>query len=517
MTAFENDRLLEKPIGDPVLRVIEKPDDVSESDLMYLNTLYSVKTDGRLKARTVLSAGKDKLDKLDLGYERTFSPTARSTTFRLACNLAAIEKLIIRGGDVKQAYGQAKWPAYLKKVLSRVPAGYRMYEGGKTFCCEVGNLYGHVIAGKNWFLTLVEWLLAYGFTQSEWDPCLFLLFKGGDKMLFIVYVDDILTFTTEGSDMYDDFEKAFTKDFDWTSFGTDLHDFVSVRIHQKPGEVTLDMEDYITRCVEEAFPGGVHHEYTTPADLDLPQFVAKVVAAKDTTYATSEIGARTRRLLAQELYNSLQGRPDIAVAVGYLSRCTAYPSPEVLKRVERVLIYLNGTKSYKLTYAATEAAQLQFAWAPRVCITGYADANFAVAHSTSGYVFTLLAAVSWGVKKQESIALTTQQAEIVAGSLAACDCVFLRGLLMEMGLPQEEPTVLYMDNSSAIDLAFDPILHAKTKHIERRDLFVRELVARKVVVTKFVPTAQNVADILTKPLARQSFQKHRATLLGPQV
>ena len=52
--------------------------------------------------------------------------------------------------------------------------------------------------------------------------------------------------------------------------------------------------------------------------------------------------------------------------------------------------------------------------------------------------------------------------------------------------------------------------------IDRRDLFVRELVARKVVVTKFVPTAQNVADILTKPLPRQAFQKHRATLLGIQ-
>ena len=120
------------------------------------------------------------------------------------------------------------------------------------------------------------------------------------------------------------------------------------------------------------------------------------------------------------------------------------------------------------------------------------------------------------MKKQESIALNTQQAEIVAGSLAACDAIFLRGLFAETGHPCEEPTVLYMDNSSAIDLAFDPVLHAKTKHIDRRDLFVRELVARKVVVTKFVPTAQNVADVLTKPLPRQAFQKHRATLLGIQ-
>ena len=512
----ENDGLLEKPEGDPVLKVIEKPDYVTETELMYLNTLYTIKADGRLKARTVLSAGKDKLDKLDLGYERTYSPTARASTLRLLCAIAAIERMTIRGGDVKQAYGQAKWPPHLKKVLARVPGGYRMYEGGKTYCCEVGNLYGHVIAGKNWYLTIVEWLLAFGFTQSEWDPCFFHLERNGEKIYFLMYVDDVLMFTTEGSGLYSEFEQAFSKDFEWTPFGTDLHDFVSIRIRQSPGVVTLDMEGYITRCVEEAFPGGVHHDYTTPADLDLPQFVAKTVAAKDTSYAKTDLGARCRRMLHQELYASLQARPDIAVAVGYLTRCTAYPSPELLKRIERIMIYLNGTKALKLTYAASEGAKLNFNWAPRVAVTGYSDASFEVVHSTSGYTFTLLAAISWGVKKQESIALTTQQAEIVAGSLAACECVYLRGLLVETGHPPEEPTVLYMDNSSAIDLAFDPVLHAKTKHIDRRDLFVRELVARKTVVTKFTPTAQNVADVLTKPLARQAFQKHRATLLGLQ-
>jgi hypothetical protein len=483
---------------------------------MYLNTLYSIKADGRLKARTVLSAGKDKLDKLDLGYERTYSPTARATTLRLLCCIAAIENMTIRGGDVKQAYGQAKWPPHLKKVLARVPAGYRMYEGGKTYCCEVGNLYGHVVAGKNWYLTVLEWLLAFGFTQSDWDPCFFYLERDGEKMYFLMYVDDILLFTSKDSALYSQFEVAFSKDFEWTPFGTDLHDFVSVRILQAPGVVTLDMEDYITRCVEEAFPGGVHHDYTTPADIDLARFVSTTAAAKDTSFAQSDLGARCRRILAQVLYASLQCRPDVAAAVGYLSRCTAYPSPELLKRVERVLIYLSGTKALKLTYAASEGAKLQFAWAPRVSVTGYSDASFEVAHSTSGYAFTLLAAISWGVKKQESIALTTQQAEIVAGSLAACECVYLRGLLTETGFAPEEPTILYMDNSSAIDLAFDPILHAKTKHIDRRDLFVRELVTRKVVVTKFVSTSQNVADVLTKPLARQAFQKHRATLLGLQ-
>ena len=130
------------------------------------------------------------------------------------------------------------------------------------------------------------------------------------------------------------------------------------------------------------------------------------------------------------------------------------------------------------------------------------------------YVFTLLAAVSWGVKKQESIALTTQQAEIVAGSLAACECVYLRGLLAETGFPPEEPTVLYMDNSSAIDLAFDPILHAKTKHIARRHFFVRDMVEEFELCVPLVGTKDNFADLFTKPLRAPAFFALRALVMN---
>jgi hypothetical protein len=511
----ENDGLLEEPAGDPVLNVIEKPASISEKDLLHLNTLYAIKSDGRYKARTVLGAGKRKLDSMDLGYERTYSPTARPATLRLLSAIAAIEKMIIRGGDVKQAYGQAKWPSHLKKVLSRVPSGYKMYDRGKTYCCEVGNLYGHVIAGKNWWKTLRAWLLAHGFTQSEWDPCLFTTTNDKGEMLFVLtYVDDLLFFETDGADLYSSFEKAFSADFKWTPFGTDLHDFVSIRITQKPGEVSLDMSGYITRCIEEAFPGGVHHAYALPADTDLPQVVAKAAAARDTTWANTDVGKRFRSLVMKANYSATQCRPDISATVGYLSRVMAYPSPDLLKRAERLMIYLDGTKDLKLTYSSAADHNLKGAWAPRVEVEGHADANWETAHSTSAYVFILLAAISWSTKKQESIALNTQQAEIVAGSLAACEAVFLRGILTDIGHSPSGPTTILMDNTSAIDLSYDPVLHSKTKHIERRDLFIRELVSRQVVATKYIATSQNVADALTKPLMRDAFFRHRAVAMG---
>ena len=87
---------------------------------------------------------------------------------------------------------------------------------------------------------------------------------------------------------------------------------------------------------------------------------------------------------------------------------------------------------------------------------------------------------------------------VMAASLASCDAVFLRGILADLGHPQSVPTPIRIDSSSAIAVAKDPVHHAKSKHILRRDLYIRELYDAKIVVPKYVPTAQNPADIFTK-------------------
>ena len=98
--------------------------------------------------------------------------------------------------------------------------------------------------------------------------------------------------------------------------------------------------------------------------------------------------------------------------------------------------------------------------------------------------------------------------------MAACAAVAIRGILEEIRLEQLEPTTLYLDSSSAIHLSNDPMHYNKSKHVARRDLFIRELVENNVVKTKFIPTAKNTADILTKPLNKALFAVHRAKLLG---
>ena len=286
-----------------------------------------------------------------------------------------------------------------------------------------------------------------------------------------------------------------------------------------PYVITLDLERYITDVTAHYFPGGVHAAYAVPATLDLVKLVEDASTRKEEIKSAidPELHKRYRSIVGALLFIAITVRPDVQYAAGMLSRCVAYPTLALLTAAERAIIYLYGTRSLALTYRGRTPRD-DASFAPTVgplLDDGSSDASFEAGRSTSGWAWRMCnAAVSWGMKKQQSIALFTTEAEIMASSLAACDGIFLRDSSIERGFPQSEPLVLFIDNKGAIDLAHDPVLHSSTKHIKRRELFIRDLVLDGVIKPKYVKTTDNMADIFTKPLQRQSFRKHRAALMG---
>ena len=223
---------------------------------------------------------------------------------------------------------------------------------------------------------------------------------------------------------------------------------------------------------------------------------------------TPEEHSKYREIIGAILYVATVCRPDIAVAVGLLSRVLEVPTADTMTAAMRVLRYLVSTKELGLRWTVGADTVL----------SGMSDSNWAVVKSTSGYVFFLAqAAIAYVSKKQASIAMSSTEAEIMAASLAALEAVFLRGLLSELDCLQESPTVLGVDNQGAIALAKNYVSNSRTKHIERRHLKIRELVEELAVRPEFVPTDGNVADILSKPLGRDKFEKFRRVLLNHEV
>lgn len=170
-------------------------------------------------------------------------------------------------------------------------------------------------------------------------------------------------------------------------------------------------------------------------------------------------------------------------------------------KAKRVLRYLAGTKDVGLVYTKSKDS-----------IVGYSDADWgndpADRRSFSGYSFILSnAAISWRSQKQQTVALSTAEAEYVSLAEAFKEAVHLRNLMIEIGFKELSNIRIYTDNRGAECIAKSPMFHKRTKHIDIRYHFIRDAVRNKLVDVQHIPTQKMIADVLTKPLCRVNHQK----------
>ncbi|XP_074298159.1 secreted RxLR effector protein 161-like [Silene latifolia] len=191
-------------------------------------------------------------------------------------------------------------------------------------------------------------------------------------------------------------------------------------------------------------------------------------------------------------------RPDIAFAVGKLSRYTSNPSLEHWVVVKRVLRYLKQTMDYGLNYVGFPSV-----------LEGYSDAswitNMEDHSSTSGWVFLLGGgAISWAYKKQTCITSSTMESEFIALAAAGKEAEWLRNLVYEIPVwPKPIPPIsIHCDSSTTLARAYSEVYNGKSRHLGVRHSAVRELITQGVISVDFVRTHHNLADHLTKGLAK---------------
>jgi hypothetical protein len=215
-------------------------------------------------------------------------------------------------------------------------------------------------------------------------------------------------------------------------------------------------------------------------------------------------------LIGSLQYLTVATRPDIAYAVNWLASFTANPSFKHYNAAKRVLRYLKGTRNYGITYR--DQNDRLIGPIDSNIFYGFSDAAFANAEdqkSISGYVFLAnMGTITWMSKKQNTIALSTTEAEYVALSEAAREAKWLHHLYGELGYAQKEPIILLGDNDGSISLTKNPQFHKRTKHVDLRWHWIRELVNDGLIKITNCTNPQQTADIMTKPLPRPKFNQH---------
>jgi hypothetical protein len=193
--------------------------------------------------------------------------------------------------------------------------------------------------------------------------------------------------------------------------------------------------------------------------------------------------------------------------VNTLSQFLVEPRRVHLVAAKHVMRYLKGTIDYGLSYEGDHDFTL----------SGYIDSDWAGSvadrKSTSGCCFSLGSAmISWQSRKQSSIALSTAEAEYIAACFASYEAIWLRKLLTSLSDLEMRATVILCDNQSCIKMIENPVFHDRSKHIEIRYHYIRDMVQRGALKLLYVSMDEQVADVLTKPLSRVKFEHFRDKL-----
>ncbi|XP_021774228.1 uncharacterized protein LOC110738163 [Chenopodium quinoa] len=195
-------------------------------------------------------------------------------------------------------------------------------------------------------------------------------------------------------------------------------------------------------------------------------------------------------------------RPDLAFSVQTLSQFMQQPRLHHVKALQHVLRYVSHTLGQGIILYATD----------QLSLTAYSDSDWAscpnTRRSVTGYVLLLgKSPVSWKSKKQPTISKSSSETEYRAMAAASSETTWLVKLLTELCVLNLKPVALHCDNQSAIHIGKNPVFHECTKHIELDCHFTREKVLEGLIVLTYTPTAEQLADIMTKALS--SFQHNK--------
>jgi hypothetical protein len=152
-------------------------------------------------------------------------------------------------------------------------------------------------------------------------------------------------------------------------------------------------------------------------------------------------------------------------------------------------------------------------------VKGLSDANYATdtssRRSISGYsVFLEDAPISMKSAQQKSVTLSTAESELVSGTQCAQDMLFVMRVMESIGLRVKKPMVLQIDNKGAVDLANNWSIGGRTRHMEVRQYFLRELKMEGIILTQWLSGAEMSSDLFTKNLARPLFEQHSKVYVG---
>ena len=471
----------------------------------------------RLKARLV--GGGDQQDKslYDAPTEIS-SPTVSTTSVFSIISTAAAKQLDVVTFDIGQAYLNADMPGEVyvtldpvsARILCQLDPSYLQFLGtdGKILVQLDKALYGCVESARLFYEHLKGTLSELDYSVNPLDPCVFTKpCADGGQTTVCFHVDDGLATSPDAAELKKLVKKLRDVYQDLKVTEGVRHEYLGMLLDfSEPGQCEATMRKYIADIIEEF---GVTGLARTPAGIDLFDIDVNSVALP------TDLKDRFHRATAQCLYLATHVRPDILVAVSFLTTRVQAPTQQDLKKLIRLLRYLNHTQDLGLVLGGDSEGNFHLA--------AYVDASFGVhadGKSHTGMFITLGRGLILAKSvKQKIVTKSSCEAELVGLSDISSLLAWQQEWMSVMGYSEQAYSgVLYEDNMSAMSLARNGRSNSdRTKHIKLRYFFIKQYLDSGEFVLKHCTTDRMIADILTKPLQGDHFESLRSILLGYAV
>jgi hypothetical protein len=466
----------------------------------------------KLKARLV--GGGHMQDKSLYNEYETASPTVSTTSVFLLATIAATERRQVATIDIPGAYLHAQLdpqspPIHmsLDKIMTEAlchidPTFKQFVRHDKTSIVKLTRaIYGLLESAKLWNKDISSTLVNNGFQLNPHDDCVFNKMHNNNQISIAIHVDDLFI-TCKTVDGINYVRNILELKYGNIQFNHDPTSPISylgmIFDFSTPGVVSISQPKFINDLLHSQSES---RTASTPASSDLFHIDESTLLQpkqQDTYHSVS----------ASLLYLAKRTRPDILLAVSYLSTRVGKANMSDYNKLNRVLRYLNSTRHLCLRLSCQQPCTVIL----------YADASFAIHHdfkSHTGASLTLGKGFFQTKSGRQSIVCkSSTEAELVSQSDSLSPAIWARNFLAAQGIPQQ-PILLQQDNISAITLTEKgKSTSDRTKHISVRYFWIKDLAQRNEVKLNYVNTNDMIADLLTKPLQGLHFMRLRNLLLG---
>ncbi len=530
------------------------------ANLLPLLWTYMIKDDGTKKARCVCNGSPKMKGTVTLGD--TYAGSLEQTGSRIFWAATAINNFITIGADVSNAFAEAPPPKaplyvsidqpyrdwYKKKYPNKPPLS-------DSHVLPVhGALQGHPESARLWAILIDDIIRTLNLKPCSHEPCLYYTDNynnTGKKLLFLRQVDDFAISCEDQETALDVIKAIDSKMTVRIKHLGQITRFNGVDVLQSKHYIKLYNKTYIEKILQrhDWIHTEKHHSHQFPLPMQPGNTYQRELenqptpSSEEISALEREMGFGYRQAIGELIYALCTCRPDISYPVIKLSQYSTRPTRLHFEAVKNIYRYLNATKEDGICFWRKQPRDdLPYHPPPDLktdnnytedeiherqqtlhnIMFGAVDSDYAgdTSHrrSVSGIVLRLAGGtILYKSKFQDIHALSSTEAEFTAAVEAGKYILYVRSILDEIGLPQDEATVLYEDNQGALLLANAQQPTKRTRHMDIKNFALQDWVKEDLIRLIRISTNDNYADVMTKATARTLFYRHMNYIMGKVI